>query len=257
MRLPSIISLLQTTTLFLHPITATAATFSTRDIFAFTTHRTTSTTAVRHHSSSRNKYTVPTMTTSSNDDSTKSQNLYLSTPLILSQPLTNLCNRPIYLKLDSLQPSGSFKDRGMAHLCTTLRSTKGTTRLISSSGGNAGLAVATVGSKLGMDVQVIVPQTTKELVLQKLRGLGADVTVHGANWNEADVLARQRAGEDDEAEYVSPYDDPLLWTGHSTVVDEIVLSSVEESIGAIIASVGGGGLICGILEGVSRHNDVL
>lgn len=69
-------------------------------------------------------------------------------------------------------------------------------KLISSSGGNAGLAVATVARNIpNMDVCVIVPETTKTLVVQKLRSLGAEVTVHGANWNAADALARERVEE--------------------------------------------------------------
>jgi L-serine/L-threonine ammonia-lyase len=75
----------------------------------------------------------------------------------------------VYLKLDLLQPSGSFKDRGMARLCLTLQRSGGTTRLVSSSGGNAGLAAATVGRKLGMNVDVIVPETTKPMVVAKLQ----------------------------------------------------------------------------------------
>ena len=90
------------------------------------------------------------------------------------------------------------------------------------------------------------------MVVDKLKSLGADVTVYGKNWNEADSLARQRVEDDTEAEYVSPYDHPLLWTGHSTVVDEIVEqlneigeqqqdrggSIVEPEPAMIIASVG-------------------
>ena len=112
--------------------------------------------------------------------------LFSNTPLIHSAPLSKLCqSRPVYLKLDCLQRSGSFKDRGMAHLCASSR-----LRLISSSGGNAGLAITTVASlmpKDAIDVAVIVPQTTKPLVIAKLRSLGADVTVHGTNWNSADA----------------------------------------------------------------------
>ena len=187
--------------------------------------------------------------------SARDAGLFIETPLIASSELTKLCNRPVYLKLDTLQASGSFKDRGMAHLCETFKSQKGTKKLISSSGGNAGLACATVGPKLGMDVSVIVPESTKPIVVNKLKSLGADVTIHGKNWNAADELARKRVAEDAEAEYVSPYDHELLWTGHSTVVDEIVqqLPGVGNTPAMIIASVGGGGLICGILEGLDRH----
>eukprot|EP00592_Proboscia_alata_P004225 CAMPEP_0194371848 /NCGR_PEP_ID=MMETSP0174-20130528/20221_1 /TAXON_ID=216777 /ORGANISM="Proboscia alata, Strain PI-D3" /LENGTH=414 /DNA_ID=CAMNT_0039150085 /DNA_START=9 /DNA_END=1253 /DNA_ORIENTATION=- len=188
--------------------------------------------------------------------------LFHSTPLILSDPLTALLNsgnntkpRNVYLKMDALQTSGSFKDRGVAHLCQTLHAS-GTTKLISSSGGNAGLAVATVGKALGMTVQVIVPETTKPMVLEKLRGLGASVQIHGVNWNAADVLARDLVEQDSEAEYVSPYENPLLWTGHSTLIDEIVEDLGVEGIegATVVASVGGGGLLCGILEGLQRHS---
>lgn len=190
----------------------------------------------------------------------RSLDLFGTTPLIHSRPLTDLCagRHPVYLKLDNLQRSGSFKDRGVGHLCATIRKIKGSNcRLVSSSGGNAGLAVATVGGQeLGMAVSVVVPESTKELVVRRLRDIGAEVTVHGKNWNEADTLARKMVKEDSNAEYISPYDNPLLWTGHSTVVDEIVdqLQSVDKnaSIGAFIVSVGGGGLLCGVFEGIER-----
>ena len=140
----------------------------------------------------------------------------------------------------------------MAHLCATFRA-QGTTELISSSGGNAGLAVATVGGQLGMGVSVIVPETTKPLVIAKLESLGASVTIHGKNWNAADALAREKVEESNgKAAYVSPYDNPLLWTGHSTLVDEID-QQLDETAGAIVLSVGGGGLLCGVLEGCSRR----
>jgi L-serine/L-threonine ammonia-lyase len=179
--------------------------------------------------------------------------LYLRTPLVRSEPLSKLTGKDVYIKLDCLQPSGSFKDRGMANLCQTLQATKGTQKLIASSGGNAGLAVATVGPKIGMSVSVVVPESTKPNVIAKLKSLNADVTIHGKIWNEADLLARERVDKDPQAEYVSPYDNPLLWTGHSTLVDEIVEDLSSHSIGAILVSVGGGGLICGVLEGLERH----
>lgn len=207
----------------------------------------------QHRLSSYSHYERMSTISSSNEfDTITEDSLFQRTPLIQSPSLTSLVGSPVYLKLDCLQPSGSFKDRGMAHLCYTVKKA-GMSKLISSSGGNAGLAVATVGKKLGMDVRVVVPQTTKAIVLDKLRRLGAEVTVHGENWNAADALARQWVSEDTDARYVSPYDDPLLWTGHSTAVDEIVEDLKDERIGALIASVGGGGLLCGIFEGLQRN----
>lgn len=216
----------------------------------------------------------------------RSLNLFSTTPLIHSIPLSKLCHpHPVYLKLDLLQPSGSFKDRGMAHLCATVHkvynanrkqkkleseeeeegddNTNQRMKVISSSGGNAGLAVTTVARNIPeMDVSVVVPETTKPLVVDKLQSLGAHVTIHGSNWNAADELARKWVDEAKEsgggsAVYVSPYDNPLLWTGHSTVVDEIITqlhdSTEEGPIGALLASVGGGGLLCGIFEGIERN----
>jgi L-serine/L-threonine ammonia-lyase len=146
----------------------------------------------------------------------------------------------------------------MAYLCQTLLESKGrgvNVKLISSSGGNAGLAVTTVASHLGMEVDVIVPETTKPFVVDKLTSLGAKVTVFGQNWNAADQLARELVEKDANAEYVSPYDNALLWTGHSSLMDELVEELPNKlQLGAIVASVGGGGLLCGILEGIARHS---
>jgi len=195
---------------------------------------------------------MTTLSAKSADLAEGAQDLFAKTPLIHSQPLSALVGKPVYLKLDALQASGSFKDRGMAHLCATLQS-EGTTELISSSGGNAGLAVATVAGKLGLTVSVIVPETTKPLVIAKLESLGATVTIHGKNWNAADALARERvAASGGSAGYVSPYDNPLLWTGHSTLIDEID-EQIDSKVGAVVVSVGGGGLLCGVLEGCSRR----
>eukprot|EP00965_Chrysotila_dentata_P185957 6139560-Pleurochrysis_carterae.AAC.2 len=117
--------------------------------------------------------------------------------------------------MEALQQSGSFKDRGMAYMCSQLQK-QGVSRLISSSGGNAGLAAATMGRKLGMAVRVVVPTTTKPLMLERIRAQQAEVRVHGANWNEADGLARDMVAKEETAAYVPPYEDPLLWEGHSS-----------------------------------------
>ena len=99
---------------------------------------------------------------------------------------------------------------------------KGVKRFVASSGGNAGHAASLCGKLLDVPVHVIVPTTTKPLMLDKIRSQGARVTVHGENWNAADLLARQLVSENKDAAYVPPYDNPLLWEGHATVVKEIM-----------------------------------
>ena len=96
-----------------------------------------------------------------------------------------------------------------------------------------------------MEVKVVVPITTKRIMLDKIRAHGADVTVHGANWNEADGLARELVAADPSAEYIPPYEHELLWEGHSSIIDELASSLVDKP-GAIMASVGGGGLLNGL-----------
>lgn len=125
------------------------------------------------------------------------------------------------------------------------------TKLVCSSGGNAGHAVAAMGRRLGMEVKVIVPTTTKKIMLDKIRAQGADVQVHGENWNAADELARELVAADAACEYIPPYEHELLWEGHSSLIDEIV--EAGEAPGAVVASVGGGGLLNGLYVGLRRH----
>jgi L-serine/L-threonine ammonia-lyase len=101
-------------------------------------------------------------------------------------------------------------------------------------------------------------------MITKLRVAGAhDIIQYGASWVEADTYLREtvlvearKRGE--RPVYVSPFDDPAIWAGHATLVDEIVedLSSDEagmESVKAFVCSVGGGGLFCGVVQGLEKH----
>lgn len=99
---------------------------------------------------------------------------------------------------------------------------------------------------------VVVPGSTKPIVIDRLRSLGAEVVVEGAVWNEADAAARRAVeASDGAAAYVSPYDDPLLWEGHATLVPEIVAGlPPSAALSTLVVSVGGGGLLCGALGGL-------
>ena len=86
--------------------------------------------------------------------------LHIETPLIISDILSDLVNKDIRLKLDALQPSGSFKIRGVGFACEYFAH-RGAKSFLSSSGGNAGMAVAYAGKKLGIPVKVIVPENNE------------------------------------------------------------------------------------------------
>lgn len=173
--------------------------------------------------------------------------LYIETPLLESTPLSRILGVPVWLKMEALQPSGSFKNRGIGNLCTHYAS-KGAKRFVSSSGGNAGLAVAYSGRKLQVPVTVIVPESTSKMMIEKIRMEGAEVIVHGQSWDEADLYARSLL--QDHTYYIPPFDHPLIWQGHSTMIDEI--TKVNDKPGAILLAVGGGGLLCGVIEGLHR-----
>jgi L-serine/L-threonine ammonia-lyase len=174
--------------------------------------------------------------------------LHIETPLILHPGLSTPTRR-IWLKLENLQPSGSFKMRGMGLLCSRAKAA-GKRRVVCASGGNAGFATAFVAQMLGMQAEIVVPSTTPESTRQRIAALGATVIVHGHVWDEANEHALALSASD-EVEYVPAFDHPVLWEGHSTMIDEIVAKLPQ--VDAVVASVGGGGLLAGILTGLLRH----
>jgi L-serine/L-threonine ammonia-lyase len=127
----------------------------------------------------------------------------------------------------------------------------GADHFVCSSGGNAGLAVAHCAAALDVRATIFVPATTKSSVQQLLTNYGAAVHVEGMVWNETDQVARDHCVAEG-AVYVSPFDDPLLWEGHSTMVDELVPQIARPD--AVVLSVGGGGLLCGVLLGMHKHS---
>ena len=176
--------------------------------------------------------------------------MHIHTPLMYSQSLSSFADTNIYLKLDCLQPSGSFKIRGISKLCTWAYK-KGYRRLVSSSGGNAGIAAAFVGNILNMYCEIIIPSTSSEMMIEKIKQQGAKVTVKGKSWDESDEYARNKVFQDNKSFYVPPFDHPLIWEGHSSIVDEVINDGVVADLW--IMSVGGGGLLCGVMEGLARH----
>lgn len=143
-----------------------------------------------------------------------------------------------------------------------------------SSGGNAGLACATAAATLLQPCTIVVPLTTPGYMVDKLRSLGAEVVQTGANWAVADAHLRESllSKDAERGVYVPPFDHPHVWAGAAGMVDEMVrqvsvldrrgnsrtggrLPNEDEEgarVDAIVCSVGGGGLLCGIMEGIDR-----
>lgn len=174
--------------------------------------------------------------------------LHIETPLFESRSLTLRAGRSVWLKLEAVQPPGSFKIRGIGHACQQY-ARRGAERFISSSGGNAGIAVAYAGRLLSIPVVVVVPETTTERAKALIRQEGADVVVHGSSWHEANALALSMVGFSDA--FLHPFDDPLVWEGHASLVDEVARSGMKPD--SVVLSVGGGGLMSGVIVGLHRN----
>ncbi|ORX35473.1 tryptophan synthase beta subunit-like PLP-dependent enzyme [Kockovaella imperatae] len=182
---------------------------------------------------------------------------WIETPLVYSVELSKLAGCQIWLKLDNLQPAGSFKSRGIGNVVRTHAqasldsASSPRPHFFSSSGGNAGLACVTAATTLGYPSSVIVPMSTKPHMIELLKLAGAsEVVQKGATWFEADTYLRETVlPAHPEGVYIHPFDNPIVWTGAATIVQEI-----DQHLGrpadVIVCSVGGGGLFCGIMQGV-------
>ncbi|MEM7165700.1 MAG: pyridoxal-phosphate dependent enzyme [Planctomycetota bacterium] len=174
--------------------------------------------------------------------------LHLETPLIESRPFAAILGKPVWLKLECLQPVGSFKARGMGAACEQAHAA-GAQRIVSSSGGNAGYAVARAARLLGLDATIIVPRNSSQRSRELIASESATLLEHGASWDDAHAHALELARNDPGARYVHPFDDPVVWRGHATLVEELGRQGPKPD--ALVVSVGGGGLLIGILEGLA------
>ncbi|XP_019749413.1 serine dehydratase-like isoform X3 [Hippocampus comes] len=209
------------------------------------------------------------------------EHFHINTPLLESAAMSKRVGTTVYLKMENSQPSGSFKIRGIGYLCQQLKSRSkgfvcssgclffGTlsyyhlnigTVLYSSwlscvhdvfiPGGNAGMAAAYVTRKMGVPATIIIPSSTPHSVVQRLKDQGAHVKIVGKVWDDANAEAL-RLVKTEGLSYVSPFDHPLIWKGHSSLIAEAAASlGPNVKPGAVLISVGGGGLLCGVVQGL-------
>lgn len=179
---------------------------------------------------------------------TSREPLHAKTPVRDSMALSKVAGTSVYLKMDSAQPSGSFKIRGIGHLCQTWAE-RGCKHFVCSSAGNAGMAAAYAARRLGIPATIVVPNTTPALTIERLKSEGATVKVVGEMLDEAFELAKALAKNNPGWVYIPPFDDPLIWEGHTSIVKELK-ETLGAKPGAIVLSVGGGGLLCGVVQGL-------
>jgi threonine dehydratase len=174
----------------------------------------------------------------------------LNTPMRRSDWLSDVSDAAVYLKLENLQTTSSFKLRGATNALQAARES-GQTHVYTASAGNHGIAVAEASRHVETTVTVCVPSTVSPLKLQKIKQYNVGVIQHGEECQITESYARRLAKEK-KALYLSPYNDPEVIAGQGTIALEM-LEAVPD-LTRLIVSVGGGGLISGIAVAAKAIN---
>jgi threonine dehydratase len=168
----------------------------------------------------------------------------LRTPLRASPWLSSAANADVFLKLETLQPTFSYKIRGALNAVLTLAETSGgdVPPLVTASAGNHGRALAHAAREAGMSLTVYAPENAPRTKLEAIRALGATLRAC-RDYDEAERRAKEH-GQGGTAMYISPYSHPHVIAGAGTVGLEIL--EEQPDIDVIVVAIGGGGLISGI-----------
>ncbi|HSM78356.1 MAG TPA: pyridoxal-phosphate dependent enzyme, partial [Bryobacteraceae bacterium] len=164
-------------------------------------------------------------------------------PLVYSETLSGLTGNSIYLKLENLQMTGSFKERGALNSILSLGETERRRGVVAASAGNHGQAVAYHAVRRGIPAEIWMPRHTPLIKTTATRSYGAEVVLHGENYDEAYAAARQRS-EESGATFVHAFDDEAVIAGQGTIGLEMLRQN--PSLEAIVVPVGGGGLVSGL-----------
>ena len=165
------------------------------------------------------------------------------TPFERSQLLSELTGGEVYLKLENRQLTGSFKIRGASNRIALLTPDEKRRGVVAASSGNHAQGVAYAARQLGVRAIIVVPGNTPKVKRDAIRALGADLTVHGNEYMDAERLA-QNMSREGGMPFLSPYNDPDLIAGQGTVGLEMVEDGPE--LDAVLVPVSGGGLISGV-----------
>jgi threonine dehydratase len=168
-----------------------------------------------------------------------------------SQHLSSVTGQQVYLKLENLQMTGSFKERGALNRIVTLTSEQAARGVIAASAGNHAQGVAYHATARGIRALIVMPLPTPLVKVTATRNFGAEVLLHGANYDEACAEALRLAAEQNLT-FIHPFDDPAVMAGQGTIGLEL-LEQVPD-LEAVVVPIGGGGLIGGIACAIKESN---
>ncbi|KVC57346.1 hydroxyectoine utilization dehydratase EutB [Burkholderia pseudomultivorans] len=166
----------------------------------------------------------------------------VATPLVASATLSARIGAPVYLKLETLQPTGSFKLRGATNALAELAAQR-VTRVVTASTGNHGRAVAHAARALGIEAAVCMSSLVPANKVDAVAALGARVVIAGNSQDDAQLAARRMVRDEGYA-YVPPFDDPRIIAGQATIGLEI-LEALPDA-GTLVVPLSGGGLFSGV-----------
>ncbi len=179
--------------------------------------------------------------------------VYLS-PCAHSAMLSQITGQNVFLKLDNLQMTGAFKERGALNRILSLTPAQAAKGVVAASAGNHAQGVAYHATKRGIKATIVMPVTTPLVKVTATRGFGAKVVLHGANYDEAYTEAR-RLCDVEGLTFIHPFDDPVVIAGQGTIGLEL-LEQVP-NLEAVVVPVGGGGLIGGIATAIKETNPTI
>ncbi len=178
------------------------------------------------------------------------ESIYLS-PAPRSEALSRMTGQQVYLKLDNLQRTGAFKERGALNKILTLSEEEKRRGVIAASAGNHAQAVAYHATAHGLRARIVMPLMTPLVKTASTAAYGAEVVLSGANYDEAYAEALRLAAQDGMT-FLHPFDDDVVMEGQGTIGVEL-LEQVP-GLEAVVIPIGGGGLIGGVACAIKESN---
>jgi threonine dehydratase len=172
-------------------------------------------------------------------------------PCTRSETFSELAGNSVYLKLENRQRTGAYKERGALNKLLTLSAEERSRGVIAASAGNHAQAVAYHAARLGIRARICMPLPTPLIKVSATRGYGADVVLHGANYDEAFAEAL-RQSEADKITFVHAFDDETVIAGQGTLGLELLEQHPDLEV--FVVPIGGGGLIGGLACAVKEKN---
>jgi threonine dehydratase len=171
------------------------------------------------------------------------QGQVLDTPCVASRTLSQITGCEVFLKFENLQYTASFKERGACNKLAQLTADERARGVVAMSAGNHAQGVAYHAQRLGLRAVIVMPRFTPGVKVERTRGFGAEVVLHGDTLDEARAHARALADQQGLV-FVHPYDDEAIVAGQGTIALEML--QAQPDLDTLVIAVGGGGLIGGM-----------